>query len=159
MLETAGAILKRCANAGCDVILPTDVVVADALAEGAAFDVVAANAVPHDKTILDIGPASVEELKDRIDDCRTLIWNGPVGAFETPPFDRGTMAIARAVGNLTLLGTLTSVAGGGDTLAALVKAGVERDLTYVSAAGGAFLEWLEGRTLPGIEVLYSDTKS
>ncbi len=159
MLETAAAVLSRCTNAGCDVILPVDVIVANALANGAAHDVVAAGAVPRDKMILDIGPDSVASLARRIADCRTLVWNGPVGAFETPPFDRGTTALAKAVAKLTADGTLISVAGGGDTVAALVKAGVERDLTYVSTAGGAFLEWLEGRALPGIEVLYSDSES
>jgi phosphoglycerate kinase len=159
MLETARAILKRCAESGCDVILPADVIVADTLADGVDHSVVAADAVPHDKMILDIGPDSVADLTSRIADCRTLVWNGPVGAFETPPFDRGTMALANAVAKFTVDGNLISVAGGGDTLAALVKAGVEQDLTYVSAAGGAFLEWLEGRTLPGIEVLYSNGES
>ena len=156
MLETAGEILSHCADAGCDVILPIDVIVASVLALGAAHDAVAANAVPRDKMILDIGPGSVADLASRIADCRTLVWNGPVGAFETPPFDRGTVALAQAVAKLTGEGTLISVAGGGDTVAALVKAGVERDLTYVSTAGGAFLEWLEGRALPGIEVLYAN---
>lgn len=156
MHETARGILERCAEAGCGVILPTDVTVASAFAEGAAHDVVAANAVPHDKMILDIGPDSVRDLSQRIADCRTLVWNGPVGAFETAPFDRGTIALAQAVAKLTAEGSLVSVAGGGDTVAALAKAGVADDFTYVSAAGGAFLEWLEGRALPGIEVLYAN---
>ncbi|MCH8111739.1 MAG: phosphoglycerate kinase [Proteobacteria bacterium] len=159
MLETAGEVLSRCANAGCGVILPTDVVVARTLANGSEYDVVAANAVPRGKMILDIGPDSVAALASRIADCRTLVWNGPVGAFETPPFDRGTTALAKAVAKITAAGTLISVAGGGDTVAALAKAGVERDLTYVSTAGGAFLEWLEGRALPGVEVLYSNRES
>ena len=159
MLETAGAVLSRCANAGCDVILPTDVVVARTLTNGSEYDVVAADAVPRGKMILDIGPDSVAALASRIADCRTLVWNGPVGAFETPPFDRGTTALAKAVAKITAAGTLISVAGGGDTVAALVKAGVERELTYVSTAGGAFLEWLEGRALPGVEVLYGNGES
>ena len=159
MLETARAILKRCAKAGCGAILPKDVVVASALVNGAEYDVVAADAVPRGKMILDIGPASVADLAGRIADCRTLVWNGPVGAFETPPFDRGTTALAKAVAKFTADGTLISVAGGGDTVAALVKAGVQRDLTYVSTAGGAFLEWLEGRALPGVEVLYGNGES
>ncbi len=156
MLETARAILNDCADAGCDVLLPSDVVVAGTLSPRAEHHVVAAEAVPRDKMILDIGPQSVEQLKTRIANCRTLVWNGPVGAFETPPFDRGTVALAKAVAKLTADGTLVSVAGGGDTVAALAKAGVERDLTYVSTAGGAFLEWLEGRALPGVEVLYGN---
>jgi phosphoglycerate kinase len=103
--------------------------------------------------ILDIGPKTVAALEERLGQCRTLVWNGPVGAFETKPFDRGTLDIARAVARLTQAGRLVSVAGGGDTVAALAAAGVTDDLTYVSAAGGAFLEWLEGRTLPGVAAL------
>ena len=156
MLETARAILNDCADAGCEVILPSDVIIAGALAPRVEHHTVPAYAVPRDKMILDIGPQSVEQLITRIADCRTLVWNGPVGAFETPPFGRGTVALAKAVAKLTADGTLTSVAGGGDTVAALAKAGVERDLTYVSTAGGAFLEWLEGRALPGVEVLYGN---
>ena len=103
--------------------------------------------------ILDIGPKTVAAIEERLGQCRTLVWNGPVGAFETKPFDRGTVELARAVARLTKAGKLVSIAGGGDTVAALTAAGVAGDLTYVSTAGGAFLEWLEGRTLPGVAAL------
>jgi phosphoglycerate kinase len=103
--------------------------------------------------ILDVGPQTVHSITSALGDSKTLIWNGPVGAFETPPFDRATMAIAKSVAELTRSGQLMSVAGGGDTVAALAKAGVTDDLTYVSTAGGAFLEWLEGKELPGVAAL------
>ena len=156
LVESAQDILQACAKTGCDVVLPTDLVVARELSAGAECRTVAVGDVAVDEMILDIGPASAEALTQRLRQCRTLVWNGPVGAFETEPFDKGTLAVARAAAELTKSGKLVSVAGGGDTVAALSKAGVENDFTYVSAAGGAFLEWLEGRTLPGVEVLYAD---
>jgi phosphoglycerate kinase len=103
--------------------------------------------------ILDVGPGSAEQIQDLVADCRTLVWNGPLGAFEIPPFDAGTTSVARRVAELTRAGRLMSVAGGGDTLAALAQAGVLDQLSYVSTAGGAFLEWLEGKELPGVAVL------
>jgi phosphoglycerate kinase len=103
--------------------------------------------------MLDVGPASVAEVSARLEECKTLVWNGPFGAFEIPPFDAATNAVARAAARLTKNGTLLTVAGGGDTAAALVHAGVDGDFSYVSTAGGAFLEWLEGRSLPGVAVL------
>jgi phosphoglycerate kinase len=109
--------------------------------------------VPADQMILDVGPKTVADLKQRLADCHTLVWNGPLGAFETPPFDAGTIGLARAVADLTKSGKLLSVAGGGDTVAALAQAGVADRLSYVSSAGGAFLEWLEGKTLPGVAAL------
>jgi phosphoglycerate kinase len=110
-------------------------------------------AVPSDMMILDVGPMTVTRIGALLEEARTLVWNGPLGAFETPPFDRGTVAVAKKVGELTRAGKLLSVAGGGDTVAALDGAGVANELSYVSTAGGAFLEWLEGRKLPGVMAL------
>ncbi len=152
MAETARGILDAAAAAGCEVLLPVDAVVAPALEPGAPTEVAAVDAVPPDSMILDIGPASVADLVGRLPALRTLVWNGPLGAFETPPFDRGTNEAAQAAARMD--GLLT-VAGGGDTVAALTRAGVVEQFDYVSTAGGAFLEWLEGRTLPGVAVLES----
>ena len=135
------------------ILLPSDAVVAARLEPGIAARTVAIAAVPKDAMILDIGPASAAALAERLAGCRTLIWNGPLGAFETPPFDAGTNSVARAAATLSKAGKLVSVAGGGDTAAALHHAGVAGDFTYLSSAGGAFLEWLEGKTLPGIAAL------
>ncbi len=151
MIDTAKSIL---ANAGqCQIVLPVDLVWADTFGEGQTPHISKADEVPAGKVILDIGPQSVEAFVNVIEKCKTLIWNGPVGAFEIKPFDEGTNAIARKVASLTKEGKLISVAGGGDTVSALKKAGVEPDLTYVSAAGGAFLEWMEGKSLPGVAIL------
>ncbi len=147
---TARDILGR---AGAALLLPSDVVVAPALAAGVATRVVPVAAVGAADLILDIGPASVAALQARLADWGTLIWNGPLGAFETPPFDAGTTALARAVAEATAAGRLRSVAGGGDTVSALHAAGVAERFSYVSTAGGAFLEWMEGRTLPGVAAL------
>jgi phosphoglycerate kinase len=153
MAEQARAILARAEAAGCTVVLPEDAVVAKALKVDVESRTVAIDAVPADMMILDIGPASVDALLRAVRRCRTLVWNGPLGAFETPPFDAGTIATARAVAELTRAGQLKSVAGGGDTVAALTEAGEIDHLTYVSTAGGAFLEWLEGKMLPGVAAL------
>jgi phosphoglycerate kinase len=153
MHATARDILARAQAAKCDVLLPVDAVVAGALAAGAATRTVAIGAVPADVMILDVGPGTVAALKARLGSLRTLVWNGPLGAFETPPFDAGTTAFARAVAEATAAGKLRSVAGGGDTVSALRHAGVLDKLSYVSAAGGAFLEWMEGKTLPGVAAL------
>jgi phosphoglycerate kinase len=153
MAETAQAILAAASKAGCAVHLPTDVVVAREFREGAEAETVAADACPADAMILDIGAESVAQLTAVFADCRTVIWNGPLGAFEIAPFDAGTLAAAKAVAELTTADRLVSVAGGGDTVAALRKAGVADRFSYVSTAGGAFLEWMEGRTLPGVAVL------
>ncbi len=147
---TARTILDR---AGAALLLPTDVVVATALAPGVATRIVPVAAVGRDEMILDLGPASVAALAARLPGWRTLVWNGPLGAFETPPFDAGTTALARAVASATAAGTLRSVAGGGDTVSALRAAGVVDRFSYVSTAGGAFLEWMEGRVLPGVAAL------
>ncbi|MEX2632058.1 MAG: phosphoglycerate kinase [Tistlia sp.] len=153
MADTAREIVAKAKAAGCDLVLPTDAVVAAELKEGTASETVSIKAVPADRMILDVGPATAEHLARRLESCKTLVWNGPLGAFEVPPFDAGTVAVARAAASLTEAGRLLSVAGGGDTVSALAKAGVEGRFSYVSAAGGAFLEWLEGKTLPGVKAL------
>ncbi|MGH7102122.1 MAG: phosphoglycerate kinase, partial [Acetobacteraceae bacterium] len=151
--QAALKILAEAKVARCAVLLPVDAVVAAELAPGVATTVVPIEAVPAEMMILDLGPKSVEAFKARLGGLRTLVWNGPVGAFETPPFAAGTLAIAEAVADATAAGGLCSVGGGGDTLAALNVAKVADRLTYVSTAGGAFLEWLEGKPLPGVVVL------
>lgn len=153
LADTARDILKAAEARGCTMILPEDAVTAEKLEPGVMTRTVGVNAVPTNAMILDVGPQTVASLAAALGECRTLIWNGPIGAFETPPFDRATIAVARKVAELTRAGRLTSVAGGGDTVAALTAAGVTDDLTYVSTAGGAFLEWLEGKELPGVAAL------
>ena len=153
LADTAREILARADAAGCRIGLPHDVTVASEFAAGAASDSVPLDAVQADKMILDIGPETAAALCAELENCRTLIWNGPMGAFEIPPFDAGTVALARKAAELTKAGKLISVAGGGDTVAALAAAGVSDDFTYVSTAGGAFLEWMEGRELPGVAAL------
>jgi phosphoglycerate kinase len=150
----ADSIFARAEAAGCTIHLPYDVVVAKELApKPPGLRTVNVHEVAADEMILDIGPAAVEALADVLKTCRTLVWNGPLGAFETPPFDAATVALAKTAAALTQDGSLVSVAGGGDTVAALNRAGVTRDFTFVSTAGGAFLEWMEGRTLPGVAAL------
>jgi phosphoglycerate kinase len=149
----ARKILDRAKAAGCEILLPTDAVVAARREAGAAHQVVPIGEVPEGMMILDIGPATIAAFERHLAGLKTLVWNGPVGAFETPPFNAGTIAIAHAVAAATRVGRLCSVAGGGDTVAALNQAGSADQLTYVSAAGGAFLEWLEGKTLPGVAAL------
>ena len=146
-------ILARAGAAGCAVVLPEDVVVATELRPGVASRIVGLDGVGAADMILDVGPATVAGLERRLVGLKTLIWNGPLGAFETPPFDAGTLALARAVAAATVSGGLRSVAGGGDTVAALREAGVMEQFSYVSTAGGAFLEWMEGRVLPGVAAL------
>lgn len=153
MAETARAILEKAKGTGCAVHLPKDVVVAREFRAGADNEVVAADACPADAMILDAGPETVKELSEVFSMCRTLIWNGPLGAFEIEPFDAATNAAARKVAELTEDQSLVSVAGGGDTVAALNKAGVADRFSYISTAGGAFLEWMEGKTLPGVAAL------
>ena len=153
MAETARAIVAEAKAAGCDIVLPTDAVVAPRLEANARIEIVPIKAVPGDRMILDLGPATAEHLARRLGECRTLLWNGPLGCFETPPFDAATNRVARAAAELTREGRLLSVAGGGDTVAALAHAGVAADFSTVSTAGGAFLEWLEGKTLPGLAAL------
>jgi phosphoglycerate kinase len=157
LAETANAILEAADRANCTVHLPYDVVVArEFAANPPGLRTCNVHEVAPDEMILDIGPAAVEALADVLKTCRTLVWNGPLGAFETPPFDTATIALARTAAALTQEGSLVSVAGGGDTVAALNHAGVASDFTFVSTAGGAFLEWMEGRTLPGVKALMRD---
>ena len=153
MADTAREILARAQGAGCTIHLPVDVVVAREFKAGAPSEVVSANACPTDAMILDAGPETVAQVRAVFAQCRTLIWNGPLGAFEIEPFDAATNAAAAAAAELTRAGKLISVAGGGDTVAALNKAGVAEDFTFISTAGGALLEWMEGKDLPGVAAL------
>jgi phosphoglycerate kinase len=153
MVAEARRLFRLAGEHNCDVILPEDAVVAIGLGAGAESRAVPVGEVPRDTMILDIGPATVARLAETLAAARTLVWNGPLGAFETPPFDRGTAAVARKAAELTRAGRLLSVAGGGDTVAALAAVGLDDALSYVSTAGGAFLEWLEGRELPGVAAL------
>jgi len=153
LADTARDILAKAKLANCEIILPTDAVVASELKAGAETQVCKIDSVLHTKMILDIGPDSIAELEQRLKTCATIVWNGPLGAFETKPFEEGTNRVARAAAAQTSAGKLVSVAGGGDTVAALNGAGVTDQFTYVSTAGGAFLEWLEGKDLPGVKVL------
>ena len=155
MAKTARDVLARAEAAVCEIVLPQDVVIAGALEAHAPSQVVPADHVPDGQLILDVGPASAAALAARLESCKTLVWNGPLGCFELPPFEAGTFTVLRAVAELTRAGRLLSVAGGGDTVAALGQAGVLEDFSYVSSAGGAFLEWLEGKTLPGVAALES----
>jgi phosphoglycerate kinase len=153
LLDTARKVIAMANDAGATILLPVDLVVAKEFKAGAAHRIVPVDQIGADEMALDVGPATIATFTARLATTRTLVWNGPFGAFETPPFDAGTVAAARAVAAATKAGTLLSVAGGGDTVAALAHAGVENDFTYVSTAGGAFLEWLEGKELPGVEAL------
>jgi phosphoglycerate kinase len=153
MADAARDILSAAEKAGCDIVLPVDAVVAREFKAGADSETVALDAIPSDAMMLDVGPASVADVTAKLAQCKTLVWNGPFGAFEIPPFDAGTNAVAQAAARLTSEGKMISVAGGGDTVAALAHAGVSKDFSYISTAGGAFLEWMEGKKLPGVEVL------
>lgn len=153
MAQTALSILAKAAEVGCTIHLPVDVVVAREFKAGAASEVVSVDDCPPDAMILDAGPATVDDLVAVFAEARTLIWNGPLGAFEIAPFDRATVAAAQAAARLTAAGGLVSVAGGGDTVAALHHAGAAEGFTYISTAGGAFLEWMEGKELPGVAAL------
>ena len=153
LVGTAREIMAAAKDKGCTIVLPVDGVVAGEFKAGAASLVVDVTAIPSDQMMLDVGPKSIAHLSKVIEQCRTLLWNGPLGAFEIAPFGEGTFALARQAAAMTKAGKLVSVAGGGDTVAALNAAGVTDDFTYVSTAGGAFLEWLEGRELPGIAAL------
>ena len=153
MADTARKVLARAEQAGCEIVLPIDVVTAERFEAGAPSNVIAVENVGPGDMILDIGPESADALARRLGECRTLVWNGPMGAFELAGFDHGTNRVAQAAAELTRRGRLLSVAGGGDTVAALAHAGVLGDFSYVSTAGGAFLEWLEGKELPGVAAL------
>jgi phosphoglycerate kinase len=153
MHDTARAILEQAKSGGCEILLPEDLVVAETFAANAANKVVGLDDVPADMMALDVGPRSVAAVESRLDEAATLVWNGPFGAFEITPFDKATVEVAQAAAKLTEAGSLKSIGGGGDTVSALRHAGVIDKLTYVSSAGGAFLEWLEGKTLPGVAAL------
>lgn len=153
LADTARQIMEKSEQAGCEIVLPIDAVVASDLKAGGESQTCKIDSVPHKQMILDVGPESIADLERRLKNCKTVVWNGPLGAFEIKPFDVGTNRVAAAAADLTQAGKLVSVAGGGDTVAALNGAGATGKFTYVSTAGGAFLEWLEGKTLPGVKVL------
>lgn len=153
MHDTARAILEEAKSGGCEILLPEDLVVADTFAANAPSKVVGLDDVPADMMALDVGPRTVAAVEAKLDEAKTLVWNGPFGAFEITPFDKATVEVAQAAAKLTESGQLKSIGGGGDTVSALRHAGVAEKLTYVSSAGGAFLEWLEGKTLPGVAAL------
>lgn len=153
MADDAKKVIADAAANGCEIVLPLDLVVAAEFAANAENKVVGVNGIPADMMALDVGPATVADVESRLATCKTLVWNGPFGAFEIEPFDNGTNAAAQAAARLTKAGSLLSVAGGGDTVAALVHAGAADDFSYISTAGGAFLEWIEGKTLPGVAAL------
>ena len=153
MAETARAVMASADAAGCEIVLPSDVVISEKFEAGAPCETVPIAGVRANTMILDVGEGTARALADSLKDCKTVLWNGPLGAFEVRPFERGTNIVARAAAKLTAEGKLRSVAGGGDTVAALVAADALDDFSYVSTAGGAFLEWLEGKSLPGIESL------
>jgi phosphoglycerate kinase len=152
-LETARKVIALSTEAGSAILLPTDAVVAKEFKAGVATRTVPVREVAPDEMILDVGPKTIEDFKRFLATTKTVVWNGPLGAFETPPFDKGTVAAAKLVAEHTKAGDLLSVAGGGDTVSALNKAGVSSDFSYVSTAGGAFLEWMEGLELPGVVAL------
>jgi len=153
LATTANNIMAEAEASGCAIVLPVDGVVAREFKAGAENEVVAIDAIPADAMVLDVGPKSIEKVNDWISKAQTLVWNGPLGAFEIAPFDKATVAAARHAAEETRSGRLVSIAGGGDTVAALNHAGVADDFTYISTAGGAFLEWMEGKELPGVAVL------
>ena len=153
LIPTAKSILAKAEAKGCEIMLPTDVVVATRLEAGLTPSTAFIDDVPEDQMILDTGPKSAEELVSRIGEAKTLVWNGPLGAFEIEPYDYATNAVAQEAARLTKEGKLVTVAGGGDTVSALIQAGAHDDFSDVSTAGGAFLEWLEGKTLPGVKAL------
>ncbi|MCK8783780.1 phosphoglycerate kinase [Roseomonas sp. NAR14] len=157
MHDTARAILAEAKTRNCEIVLPTDLVVATEFKANAPSRTVPVDAVPADAMALDVGPDTVDAIESRLRNASTLVWNGPLGAFEIPPFDTATVALAQAVASLTQSAGLKSIAGGGDTVSALRHAGVLERMTYVSSAGGAFLEWLEGKTLPGVAVLETNS--
>lgn len=156
LADTARDILERATAASCEIVLPVDARIAPVFAATPNAETVLIDAVADDQMILDIGQASADDLTMRLASCKTLVWNGPMGAFEISPFDEGTVAVAQAAAKLTTQGTLASIAGGGDTVAALKHANALDAFTYVSTAGGAFLEWMEGRELPGVAALSRD---
>ncbi|MEZ5919132.1 MAG: phosphoglycerate kinase [Alphaproteobacteria bacterium] len=160
MAEEARKIMIHAKKTGCKIILPVDCVCVTEIKSNADIQTVKADQIPADHMAIDIGPESIKNISETLENCKTLVWNGPMGVFEIPPFDTGTNAVAACVAALTQKGALTSIAGGGDTLAALENAGIKSGgLSYISTAGGAFLEWLEGKPLPGVAALSACTKA
>ena len=153
MHATALEIVAKAKAAGCEIVLPVDAVTATEFRANPPIKTVNVTDIPADSMMLDVGPATVAALIAKLSSVKTLVWNGPLGAFETAPFDTATVALAHAVAAATQSGALLSVAGGGDTVSALRHAGVSEQMSYVSSAGGAFLEWMEGKTLPGVAAL------
>lgn len=158
MMDEAKKIIATAEKAGCKIILPIDRIAVKEFGKGVPFEVVATDKLPADMEAVDIGPATVAKLKEILSGCKTVVWNGPMGVFEVKPFDNGTNGLAQAVAELTTNKTIVSVAGGGDTVFALENAGAADKFSYLSTAGGAFLEWLEGKTLPGVQALYTAAK-
>ncbi|TCL91914.1 phosphoglycerate kinase [Rhizobium sp. PP-WC-2G-219] len=154
LAETARSILTEAETSGCAIVLPVDGVIAREFKAGAANEVVDIKAIPADAMVLDVGAKSIAAVNDWVSKAETLVWNGPLGAFEIAPFDKATVAVAKHAASRTKSGALVSVAGGGDTVSAMNHAGVADDLTYISTAGGAFLEWMEGKPLPGVDILH-----
>jgi phosphoglycerate kinase len=159
MKDQAIAIMEKAKSSNCEIVLPIDRIVVKEFGAGVPFEAVSAEAIPADKEGVDIGPQSVQNAIAKLENCKTVIWNGPMGVFEVKPFDAGTNGIAAGVAALTKAGKITSVAGGGDTVSALENAGTADQMTYVSSAGGAFLEWMEGKTLPGVAALMTTKKA
>ena len=159
MKDEALKILKHAKDKGCEIIIPCEAIAVTEIKPKAAFKIVPSDAIPDGYMAIDVGPKGVEDILEKIKECQTLVWNGPLGVFEIKPFDAGTNALAKAIAKRTQDGNLISIAGGGDTIAALENAGVCDALSYVSTAGGAFLEWLQGKTLPGIAALASYKKA
>ncbi|NCC21650.1 MAG: phosphoglycerate kinase [Alphaproteobacteria bacterium] len=159
MAEEARKIMKTAESAGCRIVLPIDRVIVSEFRENAPFEVVASETMPEDKESIDVGPETIRNIGEILESAKTVLWNGPLGVFEMKPFDRGTNEVARKVAELTSEGRLLSVAGGGDTVSALENAGVVEKFSYVSTAGGAFLEWLEGKELPGVAALAKARKA
>jgi phosphoglycerate kinase len=159
MIDEAKTIMATCEKAGCELVLPIDRVCVTKFGENAPFEIRKTEEVPAEEEAVDVGPETIEKLGDILSGCNTALWNGPMGVFEVKPFDKGTNDLARTVAKLTKAGSLTSVAGGGDTVSALENAGAADDFTYISSAGGAFLEWLEGKELPGVAALTSAKKA
>lgn len=158
LAETAQSILAKAATTGCQIILPSDVMLAKEFRNSPPCRLAKIGDIETDEMILDVGPVTLERIMDALETCKTLVWNGPLGAFETTPFDVSTSQITRIIASLTVRGRLVSIAGGGDTVSALRHAGLAEAVTYLSTAGGAFLEWLEGKPLPGIDALHKAAK-
>jgi phosphoglycerate kinase len=158
MIDQAKKIQETAQKSGCTILLPTDRVAVKEFGKGVPFEIVAVDALPAEMEAVDIGPATIEKLRTVLTGCKTVLWNGPMGVFEVKPFDKGTNDLANLVAELTKKGSLVSVAGGGDTVFALENAGAADKFTYLSTAGGAFLEWLEGKPLPGVQALYTAAK-